>query len=243
MPTPEAAQELERLLGLPDMSKLRRSLEGARHQQRLQRREAEYRFLPVESVASILANREPASVADLAALTLDLLDDIAQQIRNDNDDGFKAFWNIESRQGKNQREENLCRDTLLTRLRPQLKALGIGGDPEVDHHNDTRADLRLDYRDRFSLPIEIKRDSNRELWTGLRKQLIGQYAQAPKSKGYGIYLVLWFGEVAKVRAPNDGGKRPQSPEELRARLEAQLTPEECQRIFVRVLDVSWPDRV
>jgi len=242
MPTPEAAQELERLLGLPGMTKLRHRLESALHQQRLQRREAEYRFLPVESVARILANREPASVADLAALTLDLLDDMAQQIRNDNDDGFKAFWNIESQQGKSQREENLCRDTLLTRLRPQLEALGVGSDPEVDHHNDKRADLRLDYRNRFSLPIEIKRDSNRELWTALRKQLIGQYTQAPKSKGYGIYLVLWFGEVARVCVPNDGDKRPQSPEELRARLEAQLTPEERQRIFVRVLNVSWPDK-
>lgn len=242
MPTPEAAQELERLLSLLGMTKLRPRLESARHQQRLQRREAEYRFLPVESVARILANSEPASVDDLTALTLDLLDDIAHQIRNDNDDGFKAFWNIENRQEKSQREENLCRDTLLTRLRPQLEALGIGIDPEVDHHNDKRADLRLDYRNQFSLPIEIKRDSNSELWTALRKQLIGQYAQAPKSEGYGIYLVLWFGEVAKVCVPNDGGKRPQASEELRARLEAQLAPEERQRIFVRVLDVSRPAR-
>jgi hypothetical protein len=241
MPTPEASQELDRLLGLGTLAKLKYSLESARHQQRTQQREADYRFLPVDAVAGILANREPASIEDLAALTLDLLEEIAHEIRHGNDDGFAAFWNINNRKPESPREENRCRDTLLTRLKPKLEAMGIGIDPEVDHHNDKRADLCLDYRNRFSLPIEIKRDSNPELWTGLRKQLIGQYAGAPKSNGNGIYLVLWFGGNGMPRTI-DGGKKPTSADELRARLEGQLSPEERQRIHVRVLDVSWPDR-
>lgn len=241
MPTPEASQELERLLGLGTLAKLKYSLESARHQQRTQQREANYRFQPVEAVAEILANREPANVADLAALTLDLLEEIAYEIRHDNDDGFAAFWNINNPKPDSQREENRCRDVLLTRLKPKLEALGIGIDPEVDHHNDKRADLRLDYRNQFVLPIEIKRDSNPELWTGLRKQLIGQYANAPKSDGNGVYLVLWFGGNGVPRTI-DGGKKPTSAKELRARLEGQLSPEERQRIHIRVLDVSWPDR-
>lgn len=241
MPTPEASQELERLLGLGILAKLKYSLESARHQQRTQQREANYRFLPVGSVADILTNRAPVNAEDLAALTLDLLEEIAHELRHANDDGFKAFWNIKNRKPESQREENLCRDTLLTRMRSRLEALGIGIDPEVDHHNDKRADLRLDYRNQFVLPIEIKRDSNPELWTGLRKQLIGQYANAPKSNGNGIYLVLWFGGNGMPRTI-DGGKKPTSADELRARLEGQLSPEERQRIHVRVLDVSWPDR-
>lgn len=240
MPTPEASRELDRLLGLDTLAKLKYSLESARHQQRTQQREANYRFQPVETVARILANREPANVADLAALTLDLLDEIAHEIRHGNDDGFASFWNINNRKPESQREENRCRDVLLTRLRSKLEALGISIAPEADHHNDKRADLCLDYRNRFSLPIEIKRDSNPELWTGLRKQLIGQYADAPKSDGNGIYLVLWFGGNGMPRTI-DGGKKPTSAEELKARLEGQLNPEERQRIHVRVLDVSWPD--
>jgi len=38
----------------------------------------------------------------------------------------------------------------------------------------------------------------------------------------------------------DGGKKPTSPEEVQARLEAQLDSDERGRVFVRVLDVSWP---
>lgn len=241
MPTLEAAQQLGRLLGVKSLTKLRFKLERARHQQRIQQREAHYRFLTVESVANILANREPANAEDLTALTLDLLEEVAHEIRHGNDDGFAAFWNISSSKPDSQREENRCRDALLTRLKPKLEALGIGIDPEVDHHNDKRADLRLDYRNQFVLPIEIKRDSNPELWTGLRKQLISQYANAPKSNGNGIYLVFWFGGIGMPRTI-DGGKKPTSAEELRTRLEDQLSPEERQRIHIRVLDVSWPDR-
>lgn len=235
----EAEQELQRLLANPDLNKLRYTIQNTLNQQRNKRREAQFSFLTPEAVARVLANSTPANVADLTALTLDLLEEIAHEIRHGNDDGFAAFWNINNRKPDSQREENRCRDVLLTRLKPKLEALGIGIDPEVDHHNDKRADLRLDYRNQFVLPIEIKRDSNPELWAGLRKQLIGQYADAPKSSGYGIYLVLWFGGKGMPQTV-DGGKKPTSADELRARLEGQLSSEERQRIHVRVLDVSWP---
>ena len=237
----EAAKEIERLLALPSLSKLKHSLENARHQLKLKQREGAFRFPPLASVARILANREPANSADLAALTVDYLDQIVDQIRNDNDDGFRAFWNIENKQPTCKREENLCRDSLLTRLRIYLTPLGVDCQPEGDYANDKRADLRLSYRNEFELPIEIKRDDNRELWTALRRQLMGQYASSPKASGYGIYLVLWFGK-SDLPPARDGGKKPTSPEELQARLEAQLDPEERKRVFVRVLGVSWPER-
>ncbi|WP_157648482.1 NACHT domain-containing protein [Thiobacillus denitrificans] len=240
--TPEAKQEIDRLLGLPTLHKLKHMLEAARHELKQRQRESEFRFPLPSEVAQVFANLAPTSVADLAALTLDHLDDIARGIRQDNDDGFRAFWNvwIEARQQEiAAREENYCRDALLTRLRPRLEPLGIDSQPEGDYANDKRADLRLSYRTEFELPIEIKRDSNESLWSALRKQLIGQYAIAPRASGYGIYLVLWFGGEGMPGA-TDGGKKPQTPEELRTRLEAQLGPMERQRIFVRVLDVSWP---
>lgn len=239
MATPDAAKEIDRLLTLPTLRKLKLALEDARHQQRLRRRETEFRFLEPRRVAQVLANAAPASVADLAALTLDHLDDIAQSIRQDNDDGFRAFWNIENKKPVGQRDENLCRDALLTRLRARLAPQGIDCQPEGDYFNDKRADLRLSYRTEFELPIEIKRDSHESLWTALRKQLIEQYTIAPRAKEFGIYLVLWFGGKDMPRA-TDTGKKPRTPEELRIRLEAQLDPIERQRVFVRVLDVSWP---
>lgn len=241
--TPEAEREIDRLLGLPTLRKLKPLLEATRHELMQRRRESEFRFLPPREVAQILANQAPASIADLAALALDVLDDIARDIRQDNDDGFRGFWNVwteKNEQKKAPREENYCRDALIPRLRARFDPLGVSCQPEKDHANDKRADLSLSYLAKFELPIEIKRDSNKEsLWSGLRNQLIEQYATAPRAFGYGIYLVLWFGGDGMPRA-TDGGKKPRSPEELRTRLEAQLDPLERRRIFVRVLDVSWP---
>jgi len=241
MPIPEATQEIERLLAQPTLGELKWLLESARHQQKLHQRESQFRFLSPRQVAQVFTNQAPISAADLAALALDHLDDIAEELRQENDDGFRAFWNVEKKQPTSQREENLCRDTLLTRLWARLKPLGIDCQPEVDYANDKRADIRLSYHTEFELPIEIKRDSNASLWTALRSQLIAQYSIAPRADGHGIYLVLWFDGKDMPRA-TDGGKKPCSPEELKNCLEAQLTPIEQQRIFIRVLDVSWPAR-
>ncbi len=239
--TPEAEHEINRLLELPALHELKHLLEATRHESRQRQREKEFRFLDPAEVAQVLANQEPANAADLAALTREVLDDIGRELRQDNDDGFRMFWNVGDKKPTSPREENLCRDALLSRLRARLCALGIDVQPEGDYVGDKRADLRLSYRAQFELPIEIKRDSNSSLWRGLREQLIEQYAIASRANGFGIYLVLWFGR-GNVAPAIDGGKKPRSPEELRARLEAQLDPLEQQRVFVRVLDVTWPGK-
>ena len=172
-------------------------------------------------------------------MVLDHLDDIARDIRTDNDDGFHAFWNVENRKPPSAREENLCRDALLTRLNPRLKPFGVECLPEVDHSNDKRADISVSYRNQFACPIEVKGEWHPSLWTALRSQLIEQYAIGRRAAEHGIYLVLWFGGE-RLGGARDGGNKPRSPEELRDRLQAQLDPVEQKRIFVRVLDVSWP---
>jgi len=235
----EADQEIDRLLANPALSKLKDALKDARHQLRQKQRENAFRFLSPQDVAAVLSNQKPVSVDDLAALTLDVLDKIAYDLRHDNDDGFRTFWNVENNQPTGKRDENLCRDVLLTRLRNSLSPFGIDCQPEGDYPNDKRADIRLSYGNEFELPIEIKRDDHRELWGAVRTQLMARYASATKASGYGIYLVLWFGKGGLPPA-RDGKKKPVSPEALQNRLEALLDPEEQQRIFIRVLDVSWP---
>lgn len=237
--TDDAAREIDRLLAVPALRKLKFALETARHQLRSRQRESGFRFLPLSGVVQVLANEAPASAADLAALVLDHLDELAGEIRHENDDGFRAFWNIEHGKAPSKRAENHCRDALLSRLRARLRPFGIDCQPEADRANDKRADILVSFRNEFELPIEIKRDDNDSLWTALRAQLIARYANAPRAAGHGIYLVLWFG-LNGLPGATDGGKRPRSPEELRARLEAQLDPSERRQVFVRVLDVSWP---
>ncbi len=234
----EAAAEIERLWLLPAVKKLELSLDGALHELRLKQRENSFAFPSLSTVVQVIANRGPANAGDLAVLTLDHLDDFARQVRSDNADLFRQFW-TEARENAH-KPENSCRDALLIKLRTRLKQFGIDCQPEADQFNDKRADIRLSFRNEFELPIEIKREDNRSLWTNLRTQLIDQYSIAPKAEGYGIYLVLWFGGTTIPKA-NDGGKKPTSPEELRTRLENQLSPDEQKRIHVRILDVSWPN--
>ena len=235
--TREAAQEIERLLALPALKKLKFQLEDSRHQLRLQQRENTFRFPSLADAVRILNNRDPTSAADLAALTLDHLDGIARKIRSSNSDLFSQFWTETAT--NTHKPENSCRDVLLEMLKACLASFGIDCQPEGDHFNDKRADIRLSWRNEFELPIEIKGEWNDSLWTALRSQLIAQYAIAPKAAGRGIYLVLWFGGEFQ-KAARDGGKKPRSAEELQGRLDAQLDPTERKRIFVRVLDVSWP---
>lgn len=242
-PTVEARDELQRLLACPALATQRYRIQSTLEQQQARQREAEFQFLDLEAVADVLANRTPANVADLTYLTLGHLDDIAHELRHANDDGYRAFWNIwteDKAQHKARRGENLCRDVLLTRLRSRLTAHGISIAPEYDHAGDKRADLHLDYRNQLALPIEIKRDDHDKLWTALRDQLIAQYVYAPKSAGHGIYLVFWFGESKKLKSPPNRQPKPTTPAEIKAMLEAQLTWEQQQSVFVRVLDVSWP---
>ena len=44
------------------------------------------------------------------------------------------------------------------------------------------------------MPVEIKKSTHDELWTAIRTQLMAKYMRDPEADGYGIYLVLWFGQ-------------------------------------------------
>ena len=72
--------------------------------------------------------------------------------------------------------------------------------PEGRYANDTRADIRVACND-FHVPLEIKRHYHPKLWTAARDQLIAKYTANPATGGYGIYLVLWFGETKAPRTP------------------------------------------
>ncbi len=118
----------------------------------------------------------------------------------------------------------------------------VDAQPEGQYAANRRADIRLACSG-FHVPIEIKKQSHRALWRAARDQLVAKYTQDPATGGYGIFLVLWFGEPEKTPL-DETGTRPGSPEELRQRLEAciarQLAPDQARKIAVRVIDVSKP---
>ena len=76
----------------------------------------------------------------------------------------------------------------------------------------------------------------------MRDQLMAQYTTDPATDGYGIYLVLWFADPNKPASRHPDGSRPSTPEELRRRLEQELTADQARKIAVIVMDVTKPSR-
>ena len=240
LPDGDVSLTLEELAAEPTLVRWRPALLQARDDQRVFRRDATYRHPDVEQICQTLDNGPPANPADLAALVTDRLGELGDRIRNGNTDDWRQYWN-EDKHGRPRtpKHEESCRDALLSALRQCLPD-EVDAQPEGQYANDKRADIRISCRD-FQIPVEIKKNSHPKLWSALRDQLIAQYTCDPGTDGYGIYLVLWFGEIDRHRTPPPpSGVRPNGPDALKVRLEETLDPEEARKIAVCVIDVSAP---
>ena len=238
-PTKDAGDALDRLLADPALSRWRDVLSQAQDAQRVTWRDASYRHPTIEQVCQTLNDGTPANPGDLAALVMHRLRELADQIRRGNTDDWSQYWNEPHKKSPTPKHEDRCRDALLSDLQLRLRLpQGVDAQPEGQYANDKRADIRISYED-FQVPVEIKKNMHRDLWSALRNQLIAQYTSAPDTDGYGIYLVFWFGKDRTQPPPS--GTRPATAEELKERLEEPLSPNEARKISVCVIDVSRPD--
>ena len=234
----EAAEVLESLARDDGLLPWRTLLTDAGHRQNVLRRESCFRHCDIGQVLQALDNRKPANVADLAALTIDCLREIAHHVRDGNTSGWRQFWNLDCHnRPESSRPENACRDALLSALQYRLGRLGIDATREGSYADDKRSDIRVSYGG-FNVPVEIKKSSHRDLWRAIGTQLIAKYARNPEAGGYGIYLVFWFGE-ADCQPPGSG-LRPRSVAELQSRLMDTLSPDEANLISICVIDVAKP---
>ena len=237
-PNDDACAALAALASEDSLVQWRDELVHARDRQRVIHRDAAYRHPEIGQVCRTLNDGPPANAGDLAALVRDRLNEIGVRIGTGNDNGWRPYWNErEHRRPLEPKHEDSCRDALLRDLRSRLPGQ-VDAQPEGRYANDTRADIRVACSDSH-VPVEIKRHYHRQLWSAIRDQLIGQYTSDPATGGYGVYLVLWFGETDAPRIPPPpSGLRPDGPDTLQARLEQLLTPDEKRRISVCVMDVS-----
>ncbi|MDE2845568.1 MAG: hypothetical protein OXO51_02545 [Gemmatimonadota bacterium] len=233
-PNPEATDSLESLLVDDTLSDWHSMLESSLHTQRRIRRDVSYHRLTIEKIGQTLKGGTPANAGDLAALLMDRLSELAITIKDGNTDDWKQYWNLPHGQDPTPRNEDDCRDALLSDLRRCLPT-EVDAQPEGQYTNDKRSDMRIAYSN-FQVPVEVKKNSHRELWSAMHRQLIKKYVRDPATDGYGIYLVFWFGEEYTQAPPTR--KRPDSPQELQVRLEATLSPDEARKISVCVIDVS-----
>lgn len=234
--TTDSLEEINRLLAIPALQKIKDLLLSSRREVIQRLRENSFSHPSLSDVARILANQSPTGPADLQAIVLDQLEQIASEIQTNNSDLFRQFW-TEGAENRH-KSENSCRDALLAMLRRRLEPLDIDSQPEVDYVHDKRADIHVSYQNKFAVPIEIKGEWHPGLWTSVQNQLIPQYTRPRETDGFGIYVVLWFGG-AEQPPPRDGGKRPATSSDLESRLYNYLPEEDRKRIAVKVIDVSW----
>ena len=230
IPTAPASEQLDRLCESPSLKPWRNRLVHARTQQRALRREAEFRHATAEQVLETLDGASPANPADLAALTVEVLESLAREVRDGDTSDWRQYWRDDRPQ-----VETECRNRLLSDLRLRLRPLGAEAFPEAQHSDDARSDVRV-VHGKLHVPIEVKMSTSPDVWTAISDQLIPRYTRDPNAAGCGIFLVFWFGTDRVKRS--QAGKAPHSAEDLRQRLNESLTPEQTGQISVCVVDVS-----
>ena len=239
----EAITALSNLADDPTLKHWRGMLLRARDEQAAKLRVSVYEAPTVGQIRDALRGGPPVSAADLHALVSDKLAKLAERIRDGNTDTWQQYWHTDpddpkGRQVIKPKSENPCRDALLSDLQLLLEPHEVDAQPEGHHAEDKQSDI-IAVHGVHAVVVEVKRTHNKELWSGIEDQLIAKYLRDPRTGGYGIYLVFWFGRDHVTRAP-PVGTRPESPDELRARLIRLLPREHRRTITVLVIDVSAP---
>ena len=229
----EASEALHSLAEDPALAPWNLMLKRKRDEQDLARRDASFAVPDLDSVQKTLGDAEPSSPADLAAMVADRLERLGRETRYG--DGWQPYWNEDEygRPTKPKREESCCKE-LRSALQEKLPS-GVDAQREAVYTRGNRSDIRV-FFDGHAIPVEIKKDYNRHLWSAVADQLVPKYATAPESSGFGIFLVMWFGQGKTPVPPT--GRRPKTPDELRARLEEHLAGPYRHKISVIVIDVS-----
>lgn len=237
-PDVESAEQLKRTESLPALAEWAPKLREARAAQQVVRRDATYDRPKWPQVCAALQQGAPCSPAEIAAVVNDTIEGLKEQVRRSDLNLNRQYWNADShKKATTPRHEELCRDTFADQLRVRLERFEVACLPETHHADGKRSDVWCTTGTLGGVPIEVKRDRHAELWTATRGQLITRYATDPRAKGRGIYVVLWFGDPKQIPLP-PSGLRPQTPEELQAMLEADLSEEEKRSITIHVLDCS-----
>lgn len=236
----DASEVLERLLLLSECESYRDHLLHAQSNQRIRYRESQFHHADWKQAVSTLVNETPVNVMDLYSLLLDHIRDISNRIAYENTDIYKQFWN-EDRYGRPQmpKPEESCRNIFLDLLRARLNPLRISCEPEGHMVSDKRADIIVSLPG-IKIPIEIKRDYHRDVWTALNGQLDKLYTKNPDAAGYGIYLVFWFGSARPNALPRLTKIMPQpkNASAMENMLNETVPVEKRDRLSAIVIDVS-----
>lgn len=152
------------------------------------RKRVEENYTPpnLDAIRAVVSDAAPTTVADLQATMIEILSEVQRKLDGHRLDWRKGFFK-ESGQPKG---EEACRHDILKMIGDD--PLGIDCAPEGHLADDNRADIQCTIGE-LMLPIEVKGQWHKELWTAAETQLDWKYASDWRADRRGIYLVLWFG--------------------------------------------------
>jgi hypothetical protein len=185
-------------------------------------------------VSQLLDDSKIASVEDMRALLIELLDEFQHRLKGDPTNPVEVFYS-----GDKRVNENKARDRIVDRLQDIFRALNLGVVVEHQMANAKRCDFTASAvidKSQVILVTELKGQWNSELYTAASVQLAGRYTICPGAANQGVYLVLWFGSDEKIAGRKDPSIT--SPALLREEIIRRMPAELAGRIDVYVLDVS-----
>jgi hypothetical protein len=230
-PSEAAAAALDQLSAIPGLE-YRDLVMHIKAQQQKTRRDSIYMPATTTEIAAVLQGGLPTRLEDLKAYVMDHLDTLQVYLRGSDVDTRDMFYD-----GGEPLTENSCRNRLIDLLRPRVNE-AILLMPETQMPANKRVDIDV-IHGCIGLPIEIKGQWHDKLWEAPVGQLDERYTRDWRADGYGVFVVLWFGDGTrkKLTAPPTGTS-PTTPAELQAMLEATLPLERRSKIAVFVLDLS-----
>jgi hypothetical protein len=198
--------------------------------------EAAYSPPALDAVDRVVRDRTPTNSADLQAFMLEEIRVVQKKVWSDDAESWRGFF-----ENGQPRGEEASRDHLVGLLRQGC----TGVDLSIETHvaGDREVDI-VCVAGKLRLPIEIKGQWHRDLWTAADTQLAAFYSKDWQADGRGIYLVLWFGEnVAKnkrLRKPEAGQPLPTGPADLEDLLRAGSKAVRDGLAQIVVLDLTRP---
>lgn len=202
-------------------------------EQRRKRVEENFRPPSLADVLSVTADAAPNTARQMQAMILEELGIVQAKLRGADVDWYKDFFD----RGVPRSEEE-CSDTIIKMLRPL--PFGIEATPEVHLADDKRCDI-VCWKGDLVVPIEIKGQWHRDLWSSADRQLDHLYVNDWRAE-CGIYLVLWFGPDSPKQParPGDGHPPPTTATELASRLKEASRAASDGQVEVVVLDFVRP---
>lgn len=202
-------------------------------EQKRKRVEAEWQSPTFDTLVAAIDDRIPTTDAQFLAVLIDELALVQAKIRGSDVNWYQDFFD-----GGAPAIEEHCRDTIIKMF--GTLPFGIKALPEGHLADAKRCDILCLLGD-MMIPIEIKGQWHRDLWTAADRQLDLLYTNDHRAER-GIYLVLWFGagSTKPLKPPPDGAAPPLDAVALRDALARVSASTGDGRTEILVLDITRP---